>query len=88
MRILILIVVSIGMLSVAATIIVGTRTFDGTVAEDPYTEGLDWDASLKSRTGGSRPLKLGIHTHNDCGMAEANAIRAHYGLRPLKHKNG
>ncbi|BBO80122.1 citramalate synthase [Desulfosarcina ovata subsp. sediminis] len=32
--------------------------------------------ALKRQAGGSRPLKLGIHSHNDCGMAAANSISA------------
>jgi 2-isopropylmalate synthase len=31
---------------------------------------------LKQRFGNTKNLKLGIHTHNDCGMAAANAISA------------
>jgi 2-isopropylmalate synthase len=31
---------------------------------------------LRQRFVGRRPLRLGIHTHNDCGMATANAIAA------------
>jgi nitrogen fixation protein FixH len=49
MRTLLIAVVVIGLVSVAATIIVGTRTFDGTVVGDPYTEGLHWDALRKAR---------------------------------------
>ncbi|MGA6925716.1 MAG: citramalate synthase [Desulfosarcina sp.] len=33
-------------------------------------------ADLKGLYGPEQPLKLGIHTHNDCGMAAANAIAA------------
>jgi 2-isopropylmalate synthase len=32
--------------------------------------------ALKTRFGEQRELKFGIHTHNDCGMAAANAITA------------
>jgi 2-isopropylmalate synthase len=31
---------------------------------------------LKNRFGSGRKLKLGIHTHNDCGMAAANSLAA------------
>ncbi|MDL2268944.1 citramalate synthase [Desulfosarcina sp. OttesenSCG-928-A07] len=31
---------------------------------------------MEAHAAGKRPLKLGIHSHNDCGMAEANAITA------------
>jgi 2-isopropylmalate synthase len=31
---------------------------------------------LRKRFGEKRELKIGIHTHNDCGMAAANAISA------------
>lgn len=34
------------------------------------------DQNLKSRFDDTSRLKLGIHTHNDCGMAAANAISA------------
>jgi len=33
-------------------------------------------ADLKRRFGDTGNLKLGIHTHNDCGMAAANAVAA------------
>ena len=49
MRSLIVIAVIIGIASVVVTIAVGVRTFDGTVSSDPYTEGLQWDATRKAR---------------------------------------
>ena len=33
-------------------------------------------ASLKQHAGDNKSVKLGIHTHNDCGMAAANTIAA------------
>lgn len=32
--------------------------------------------SFASHTGGAKDVKIGIHTHNDCGMAAANTITA------------
>ncbi|GAB6908242.1 Uncharacterized AIPM/Hcit synthase family transferase aq_356 [Desulfosarcina cetonica] len=59
-----------------ADFIVLCDTNGGTLPFDLETIIRAVDASLKSRIGDSRPLRLGIHTHNDCGMAEANAIAA------------
>ncbi len=43
MKTLIVAIVLIGLSSVAASIIVGSRMFDGTVTEKPYETGLMWD---------------------------------------------
>ena len=49
MRTILIIVVIIGLASVAATIIVGELSFDGTVVKDPYETGLRFDAARKQR---------------------------------------
>jgi|Deesub1362A_J573_1020465.scaffolds.fasta_scaffold00854_12 nitrogen fixation protein FixH len=43
MKGLLITVIVTGLLIVAISIIVGIKSFDGTVAEDPYEEGLRWD---------------------------------------------
>ncbi len=43
MKALISIVVIIGLAAVAGSIIVGVNSFNGTVTENPYEEGLRWD---------------------------------------------
>lgn len=49
MRALIIIAVIIGVTMTVATIVVGSRTFEGTVAKDAYMEGLQWDAARRAR---------------------------------------
>lgn len=46
---MIIITVMIGIAVVVATIVVGSRTFEGTVVRDPYETGLQWDAVRKAR---------------------------------------
>ncbi len=43
MKTLVVIVIIVGLLTVAASIIVGSFLFDGRVAERPYEEGLEYD---------------------------------------------
>ena len=49
MKTLIVAIVLIGLSSVAASIIVGSWVFDGTVTQDPYETGLLWDRIQKER---------------------------------------
>lgn len=49
MKALLIIVVLIAIAAVAGTIIVGMNTFDGTVTEKPYEQGLAYDAVRKER---------------------------------------
>jgi nitrogen fixation protein FixH len=49
MKALLILVVGIGLASVIVTILVGTTTFDGTVENDPYEAGLQWDAKQRDR---------------------------------------
>jgi len=49
MKTLIVVIVLIGLSSVAASIIVGSRVFDGTVTQTPYETGLLWDQMQKER---------------------------------------
>lgn len=49
MRALLIATVSIGIASVAATIMIGARTFEETVVADPYETGLRWDDARNER---------------------------------------
>lgn len=49
MKALLITVVFIGIAAVAGTIIVGMSTFDGTVVDKPYEQGLAYDAVQKER---------------------------------------
>ena len=49
MKALLITVVFIGIAAVAGTIIVGMSTFDGTVVDKPYEQGLAYDAMQKER---------------------------------------
>jgi nitrogen fixation protein FixH len=49
MRAAIVIALLIGVSITAVTIVVGTRTFEGTVVKDAYTEGLKWDELRRAR---------------------------------------
>lgn len=50
MKTLIAIAVIIGVGAVAGSIVVGVRSFDGTVTEHPYEEGLRWDEIQKNKS--------------------------------------
>jgi len=43
MKLLITLVIIIGIAAVAGSIVVGLKSFDGTVTENPYEKGLLWD---------------------------------------------
>src|SRR4030066_2294165 len=62
MKSLISIVVIVGLIAVAGAVVVGVKSFDGTVTAKPYEEGLAWDEALKERAelGWSVKLKTGI----------------------------
>lgn len=49
MKTLIIIVTAIGVLAIAATVIIGTRTFEGIVVDKPYDRGLAWDREHRER---------------------------------------
>ena len=51
-------------------------TNGGTLPQEIETIVRSVSVDLKRRLGDTGNLKLGIHTHNDCGMAAANAIAA------------
>jgi 2-isopropylmalate synthase len=51
-------------------------TNGGTLPHEVETITRSAVKKLKSRFGSGRKLKLGIHTHNDCGMAAANSLAA------------
>jgi nitrogen fixation protein FixH len=48
MKTLIAVVTVIGLAAVVGSIIVGLSSFDGTVTDNPYEEGLRWDNTRKS----------------------------------------
>jgi len=60
MKALIVIVVLVGLVSVAAVIIVGSKTFEGIVTERPYEKGLLWDKSRNEKA--SSGLKVEVLT--------------------------
>jgi nitrogen fixation protein FixH len=60
MKTLIVIVILVGLLSVAAVIIIGSRSFEGIVTENPYEKGLLWDKSRKEKA--SSGLNLDVLT--------------------------
>jgi len=49
MKTLIIVVIAIGLVSVIAVIVVGTRNFEGIVVEKPYETGLAWDSAEGER---------------------------------------
>lgn len=49
MRVLIVLVVLAGLSASIGAIVVGSRSFDGVVAEKPYETGLRWDKTLKEK---------------------------------------
>jgi 2-isopropylmalate synthase len=51
-------------------------TNGGTLPHEVETITRSVVEALESRFDGRRKLKIGIHTHNDCGMAAANALSA------------
>ncbi len=51
-------------------------TNGGTLPQEIESIVRSVSVDLKRRLGDTGNLKLGIHTHNDCGMAAANAIAA------------
>jgi nitrogen fixation protein FixH len=59
---LISIVVIAGLMAVIGAVVVGIKSFDGTVTAKPYEEGLAWDEALKERAelGWSVKLNTGI----------------------------
>lgn len=50
MKILIVLVSLMAVLAVAGAVIVGVQSFDGTVIENPYEEGLAWDSTERKRS--------------------------------------
>ena len=49
MKTLISIVVIVGLIAVGCAVVVGIKSFDGTVTVKPYEEGLAWDEARKGR---------------------------------------
>jgi len=60
MKTLLIMVVSIGLLVIVLSIIIGIRSFDGMVAQNPYERGLKWDETNKKK----RELGLAIEIKN------------------------
>lgn len=62
MKTLISIVVIVGLIAVAGAVIIGIKSFDGTVTAKPYEEGLAWDEARKDKAelGWSVKLNTGI----------------------------
>ncbi len=49
MKTLIIVVTLIGLAAVISAIVVGTKSFEGIVVENPYETGLSWDAKEKEK---------------------------------------
>ena len=62
--------------SAGADFLVLCDTNGGTLPQEIESIVQSVNDDLKRRFGDTEKLKLGIHTHNDCGMAAANAISA------------
>ena len=58
MKTLISIVVIVGLIAVAGAVVVGIKSFDGTVTAKPYEEGLAWDEARKDRVELGWSVKL------------------------------
>lgn len=48
MKALVIAIVCVGLAVVVATIIIGSKTFDGTVVDKPYERGIQWDKTQKA----------------------------------------
>lgn len=62
MKTLISIVVIVGLAAIIGAVVVGIKSFDGTVTAKPYEEGLAWDEVLKEKVelGWSVRLNTGV----------------------------
>lgn len=58
MKTLISIVVIVGLAAVIGAVVVGMKSFDGTVTAKPYEEGLAWDEAHKDRSELGWSIKL------------------------------
>ncbi|MEW6714216.1 MAG: FixH family protein [Nitrospirota bacterium] len=58
MKSLISIVVLVGLAAVIGAVVVGVKSFDGTVTAKPYEEGLAWDEALKEKAELGWSVKL------------------------------
>lgn len=58
MRTVIAIVTITALLAVAGAIVVGKRSFDGTVVEKPYDRGLMWDQERRAREESGLAIKI------------------------------
>ncbi len=65
MRILLITISILVMASVAATILIGARTFDGTVAADPYASGLRWDEERRQRDSSGWRVRTSFRAGRD-----------------------
>ena len=61
MKVLIIIISIVGLAAVAGPIIVGIKSFDGTVTENAYEKGLVWDDVQKKKTD----LGWNVHIRED-----------------------
>jgi len=58
MKSLISIVVIVGLIAVAVAVVIGVKSFDGTVTAKPYEEGLAWDDARKEKAELGWSVKL------------------------------
>lgn len=70
MRSVIVAIVLVSLLSVAVTIVVADRVFDGTVTKDPYEKGLLWDHVQKEKEDSG----LSVSLNNDGFATGMNAL--------------
>lgn len=83
MRTLLIAIAGIGLAAVAATVIIGTMTFDGTVVSDPYTEGLQWDAKRNERSAAGWRISL-LSPKPRAGSTELRILVSDRDGRPLE----
>jgi nitrogen fixation protein FixH len=58
MKALIAVACALGLGAVAGAIVIGTRSFDGTVVDHPYEHGLDWDRDRDRRRDSGLAVRL------------------------------
>jgi nitrogen fixation protein FixH len=63
MKALVVAVCLVGLAAVAGPIVVGMRTFEGTVVEHPYERGLAWDGELARRRESGLEVRLANTTY-------------------------
>ncbi len=82
MRIFLLVIVGVVIAATVAMIVIGSRTFEGTVVKDPYETGLRWDEIQRQRRESGWDVSL-LSRHVRTGRTDvALSVRDRNG-RPL-----